>query len=75
MTVRSIDDLGYVTNPAAADTYPDANTDKTWNLRASFRLNDISATPVPSGVWEKPLKRNPRSLPSGISARNLRNSR
>jgi hypothetical protein len=75
MTVRSIDDLGYVTNPAAADAYPDANTDKTWNLRASFRLNDISATAAPPGVWEKPLKRNPRSLPSGISARNLRNSR
>jgi hypothetical protein len=74
MTIRSLEDLGYVTNPADADAYPDANTNKTWNLRASFRLNDISATPAP-GVWEKPLKRNPRSLPSGISARNLRNSR
>jgi hypothetical protein len=74
MTIRSLEDLGYVTNPADADAYPDANTNKTWNLRASFRLNDISATPAPC-VWEKPLKRNPRSLPSGISARNLRNSR
>lgn len=74
MTIRSLEDLGYVTNPAAADAYPDANTVKTWNLRASFRLGDISATPTP-GVWEKPLKRSPRSLPSGISAQNLRSSR
>jgi hypothetical protein len=74
MSIRSLEDLGYVTNPADADTYPDANTVKTWNLRASFRLDDISATPTP-GVWEKPLKRNPRSLPSGISAQNLRSSR
>lgn len=74
MSIRSLEDLGYVTNPAAADAYPDANTVKTWNLRASFRLDDISATPTP-GAWEKPLKRGPRSLPSGISTQNLRGSR
>jgi len=74
MTIRSLDDLGYVTNPADADTYPDANTVKTWNLRASFRLDDISATPTP-GVWEKPLKRGPRSIPSASSAKDLRRSR
>ncbi len=74
MTIRSLEDLGYVTNPADADTYPDANTIKQWNLRASFRLDDISATPTP-GVWEKPLKRSPRSIPSGSSAKDLRRNR
>ena len=62
MTIRSLDDLGYVTNSAAADAYPDANTVKTWNLRASFRLDDISATPTPA-VWEKPLARKARVMP------------
>jgi hypothetical protein len=75
MTIRSLEDLGYVTNPAAADAYPDANTVKTWNLTSSFRLNGFSSTPIQKTRWEKPLARYARSLPSGVSKRNLRSSR
>ncbi len=77
MTIRSLEDLGYVTNPAAADAYPDASTVKTWNLKSSFRLSDITSAPTSamSKRWERPLARRPRSLPSGISARNVRGKR
>lgn len=75
MTIRSLEDLGYVTNPAAADAYPDANTVKTWNLTSSFRLDGFASTPIQKTRWERPLARYARSLPSGVSRRNVRNSR
>jgi hypothetical protein len=54
MTVRSFEDLGYVTNPAAADLYtPPAAT----NLRA----NVVAASAaLAAQAWEKPLAHPPR---------------
>jgi hypothetical protein len=75
MTIRSLEDIGYVTNPAAADPYPDASTLKNWNLTSSIRLDGFSSTAVKKTRWEKPLARYARSLPSGVSRRNVRNSR
>jgi hypothetical protein len=61
MSIRSLADLGYTVNPAAADPYTlPAGT----NLRASFRINDVTATPTP-GEWERPaLPHPPRGLPT-----------
>jgi Leishmanolysin len=61
MSVRSLADLNYTVNPAAADPYTlPAGT----NLRASFRFNDINATPTP-GEWERPMLHHPpRGLPT-----------
>jgi hypothetical protein len=75
MTIRSLEDVGYVTNPAAADPYPNANTLKHWNLTSSLRLDGFSTASIQKTRWEKPLGRYARSLPSGVSRRNLRNSR
>jgi Leishmanolysin len=61
MSIRSLADLGYTVDPAAADPYTlPAGT----NLRASFRINDVTATPTP-GEWERPaLPHPPRGLPT-----------
>jgi hypothetical protein len=75
MTIQSLQDLGYVTNVADADPYPNATTVKTWNLRSSFRLDDILTPVTPKTRWEKGLPRKPRSLPSGVGAVKARNKR
>jgi hypothetical protein len=61
MSIRSLADLNYTVNPAAADPYTlPAGT----NLRASFRINDINATSTP-GEWERPMLHHPpRGLPT-----------
>jgi hypothetical protein len=60
MTIRSIGDLGYTINAAAADPYTlPAGT----AIRASFQ-----AAPPTSGEWERPLPHAPRTLPTlGLS--------
>jgi Leishmanolysin len=61
MSIRSLADLGYTVNPAAADPY---TLPVGTNLRASFRINDVTATPTP-GEWERPaLPHPPRGLPT-----------
>jgi hypothetical protein len=72
MTIESLQDLGYVVNTADADTYPNATTVKTWNLKSSFRLDDILSPATPRTVWEKGLPHKPRPLPSGVRAANAR---
>ncbi|MEO8910934.1 MAG: leishmanolysin-related zinc metalloendopeptidase [Gemmatimonadaceae bacterium] len=75
MTIRSIADLGYTgVNPAAADKYPDANSNVVLNLRSSFRMDDVlAATPV-RGLWEKSLPHRPLSLHGKSQARSLRSN-
>jgi len=68
MTIRSLADLNYTVNPAAADPY---TLPVGTNLRASFRSDDITATPTP-GAWERPLPRTPRPLPTAAGAQNVR---
>lgn len=68
MTVRSLADLNYTVNPAAADPY---TLPVGTNLRASFRSDDITATPTP-GAWERPLPHAPRALPTAAVAQNVR---
>ena len=61
MTIRSLEDLNYTVNPAAADPY---TLPASTNFRASFRADDINATPTP-GEWERPaLPHPPRGLPT-----------
>ena len=70
MTIRSLEDLNYTVNPAAADPYTlPAGT----NFRASFRIDDINATPTP-GEWERPLAHAPRGLPTVGATPNLRSN-
>jgi hypothetical protein len=60
MSIRSLEDLSYIVNTAAADPYtllPGVS------LRAAFRTDDISAMATP-GEWERPLPRAPRPLPT-----------
>ena len=71
MTIRSLADLNYTVNPAAADPY---TLPVGTNLRASFRFDDITATPTP-GVWERPLPHTPRALPTVGATQNLRGHR
>ena len=62
MSIRSLEDLDYIVNTAAADPYtllPGVS------LRAAFRADDISATATP-GEWERPLPRAPRALPTVV---------
>jgi hypothetical protein len=57
LTVRSIGDLGYAINPAAADPYS--------IFALSIRANPIlSAVTPPGSVWERGLSSPPRALPS-----------
>jgi hypothetical protein len=60
MSIRSLEDLNYTVNPAAADPY---TLPAGVSLRAAFRADDISATPTP-GEWERPLPHAPRALPT-----------
>jgi hypothetical protein len=60
MSIRSLEDLDYIVNTAAADPYtllPGVS------LRAAFRTDDISAMATP-GEWERPLPHAPRALPT-----------
>jgi hypothetical protein len=59
MSIRSLEDLGYTVNPAAADAY---TLPAGVALRA-FPADDISATP---GEWERPLPHAPRALPTVV---------
>lgn len=70
MTIRSLEDLNYTVNPAAADPY---TLPVGTNFRASFRIDDINATPTP-GEWERPLPRAPRALPTAGGTQNLRSN-
>jgi hypothetical protein len=57
LTVRSIGDLNYTINPAAADPYS--------IFVGSIRANPIlSALTPPGSVWERGLSSPPRALPS-----------
>jgi hypothetical protein len=60
MSIRSLEDLGYTVNTAAADPY---TLLAGVSLRAAFRADDISATATP-GEWERPLPHAPRALPT-----------
>lgn len=57
MTIRSLEDLGYTVDPAAADPYSIPGG----SLRAS---GDVVAGPVTSGAWERPILLSPRPLPT-----------
>lgn len=59
MSIRSLEDFGYIVNPAAADPY---TLPFGVALRA-FPADDISATATP-GEWERPLPHAPRALPT-----------
>jgi len=62
MSIRSLEDLDYIVNTAAADPYtllPGVS------LRTAFGADDISATATP-GEWERPLPRAPRALPTVV---------
>ena len=60
MSIRSLEDLNYTVNTAAADPY---TLPFGISLRAAFSVDDISATATP-GEWERPLPRAPRALPT-----------
>jgi Leishmanolysin len=60
MSIRSLEDLNYTVNAAAADPY---TLPAGVSLRAAFRIDDISATSTP-GEWERPFPRAPRALPT-----------
>jgi hypothetical protein len=59
MTIRSLEDLGYTVNPAAADPY----TIPGGNIRASGDASASSAI-VPTTNWERPLGIKPKRLPT-----------
>lgn len=52
MSIRSLEDLGYTVNAAAADQYPDANTHVVINLRSIFSADYVAGTPAPA-AWER----------------------
>jgi hypothetical protein len=57
MTIRSLEDLGYTVDVAAADPYGIPGG----SLRAS---GDVVAASVTSGAWERPILLSPRALPT-----------
>jgi hypothetical protein len=56
MTIRSLQDFGYVVNPAAADPFSVA----TGSVSA---FGGFASTPMLAAGWERPLKFKPRVLP------------
>ena len=60
MSIRSLEDLNYTVNPAAADPY---TLPLGTNLRSSIGAEALTSTPTP-GEWERPLPRAPRALPT-----------
>ena len=69
MTIRSLEDLNYTVNTAAADPF----TIPGGSFRASFRSADMTASPTP-GQWERPLPHAPRTLPTLGMPPNLRSN-
>jgi hypothetical protein len=59
MSVRSLEDLHYTVNAAAADPYPDSHTIPTISLRA----DEMVGAP-PASNWERPPSHAPRALPT-----------
>jgi hypothetical protein len=62
MSIRSLEDLGYTVNSAAADSYPDANTHIVINLRSILDPNTVVAAPV-APQWEEPPPHAVQALP------------
>jgi hypothetical protein len=62
MSIKSLEDLQYVVNTAAADPYPDSNTRVTFNLRSDFGTED-TVTTGPRATWEQPIPVAVRALP------------
>jgi hypothetical protein len=60
MSIRSMEDLGYVTNVAAADTYRIPGG----SLRASLDIMAPSSASRGAPTWEQPLGRRLRKLPT-----------
>jgi hypothetical protein len=70
MTIRSMEDLGYGSNPAAADTYRIPGG----SLRASLDIMAASSTSRAAPGWERPLGIRPRMLPTlGFPTRSTSN--
>jgi hypothetical protein len=57
MTIKSFEDLNYAVNTADADAYTIAVGSRSIGTSGA-------STPVPSGVWERPLPFAPRMLPT-----------
>jgi hypothetical protein len=62
MSIRSLEDLGYMVNSAVADAYPDANTHVVINLRSILEPNTVVAAPTAT-QWEEPPPHTIRALP------------
>jgi hypothetical protein len=60
MSIRSLEDLNYTVNPAAADPY---SLPAGVSLRAAFNPKDIAATATPGG-WEQRLSHAVGALPT-----------
>jgi hypothetical protein len=63
MSIRSLEDLGYTVNSAAAEAYPDGNTHVVINLRSILDGNTAAAPTPPAPVWEQPPRHPVRALP------------
>jgi hypothetical protein len=64
MSIRSIEDIGYTVNAAAADPYNIQTNCPTSRLLLNFRAaGGIGSTSRPV-AWERPLAHRPRLLPS-----------
>ncbi|MGH7650306.1 MAG: leishmanolysin-related zinc metalloendopeptidase [Gemmatimonadaceae bacterium] len=63
MSVRSLEDLNYTVNPAAADKYPDANTHVLLNLRSVLDAGAPPPVNAQASEWERPLPHAVRALP------------
>jgi hypothetical protein len=70
MSIRSLEDLDYTVNPAAADPYA---LPAGVSLRAAFTADDLAATAAP-GAWERPLTHRPLALPTAHSVSTLRSN-
>jgi hypothetical protein len=63
MSIRSLEDLGYTVNAAAAEPYPDANTRVVINIRSILDGDTPVTTTPPAPVWEHPPPHPVRALP------------
>lgn len=63
MSVRSLEDLNYTVNAAAADHYPDANTRVVLNLRSILDVGAPESATAQAPAWERPLPHVVRALP------------
>jgi hypothetical protein len=63
MSVRSLEDLNYTVNPAAADHYPDANTHVVLNLQSVLDGGAVPSASAQAANWERPLPHAVRALP------------